>query len=106
MQSSLGGDEMILSLRSGSDNVRRNESGVPGTSHWEAYEGLSKSREGGEVAMESLDTDLAMSSGSLSCSKLRKLPQSSSKSSTRPSRRSMGEPTTDEGASESSCFHS
>lgn len=104
-QSSFGGEETSLSLRSGSD-LRLMESGVLMLSQCDENDGSSKSNEGGIVASDSLDIDLDVANISFSCSILCKLPYSSSDSSTRPSSKSRGEPTTDDGVSESSCFHS
>lgn len=105
MQSSLGGEETILSLRSGND-LRLMESGVLILSQCEEYDGSSKSNDGGMVARDSLEIDLEVENESFSCSMLCRLPYSSSDSSTRPSSKSNGEPTKEDGTSVSSCFHS
>jgi hypothetical protein len=56
--------------------------------------------------MESLEIDLEVMKDAFSGSVLVTLLSSSSDSSIRPSSRSMGEPDSDDGISESSCFHS
>lgn len=74
----------------------------------EVNDGAFMSNDGGIVDRESLDIDRVVidCAQSFSCSSLTRLPYSSSDSSTRPSSRSNGEPMTDAGNSESSCFHS
>ena len=99
MQSSLGGDCTIFSLRCPYD------SGVLKLSHVEVKDGVSSSRDGGIVDKDSLEIDRVVNE-SCSWSMLRRLPYSSSNSSTRPSNTSSGEPTTDDGASARSCLHS
>lgn len=105
-QSSAGGDDTAFPRRSGSDLWY--ESGVLNSSQCEAKDGALVSKDGGIVYRESLEMDRSVTdcAQSFSCSSLNRLPYSSSDSSTRPRSRSNGEPTTDAGSSESSCFHS